>query len=200
MVRVLIQNWWLLAWRGGCALLFAAVAFYLQLVTPPFLLRAIAFTAVVMIFGLLAVFTGVLTMLAALRGSSADYPWLLLLDGAATFAAGAAVLVLPGLTLLRLIHVIALWAVLVGVTELGVARRLRHHIKDEWLLAAAGVGSLLFGLELLPGWTRELQGTLRWLGFYALFSSATMLGLAFRLRSLRFTHHVLEQTPASPQK
>jgi uncharacterized membrane protein HdeD (DUF308 family) len=78
-----------------------------------------------------------------------------------------------------------------GHLELVVARRLRRHIQDEWLLALAGLASLCFGLYLFLFWKGEPTTLLRWLAGYAAFSAVAILALAFRLRALRGSVHAL---------
>lgn len=198
MFRVLIHNWWVLMLRGIFALLFGIYVFFVQSVRVISLLRAVVLTSVVELFGLFACVVGVLTILAAIRGFSKDQDWwLLLIDGAGAFVVGAAVVLRPEVTIITLLKFMGFWAFFVGVCELLIADRLRRHVPDEWFLALAAMGSVLFGTYMFLMGTPAVQRVFLWLGFYALFSAVTMLALAFRLRRLGALAHLSAEHPAS---
>lgn len=196
-MRVLIDNWWLLALRGVFALLFAMFALSLQTVMGMGLLSAIALAGLVVLFGLLALSAGICTMAAAIRGAGQEKSSLLLWDGIVICLAGAGIILAPRLDLVWLVYGIAVWALVAGILELLQARKLRRHVSDEWFLGLAGAGSLCLGAYLLIA--RPTGGTamLRWLGLYAGFSGVAILGLAFRLHALRASIHKLANQPAS---
>jgi uncharacterized membrane protein HdeD (DUF308 family) len=197
MMRVLINNWWLLALRGVFALLFAIFAFSLQTAMGTWLLSAIALAGLVVLFGLLAMSAGICTIAASIRGAGHEKSLLLLGDGIAIFIAGAIILLAPRLDLMWLVYGIAVWAIVVAILELLLARTLRRHIPDEWFLALAGAGSFCLGAYfLLVARTTEAISMLRWLGVYAGFSALTILGLAFRLHALRASVHELAKHTA----
>ncbi len=198
MMRVLINNWWLLALRGVFALLFAAFAFSVQTVTGTWLLSAIALSGLVVLFGLLALSAGICTIAAAIRGAGHEKSLLLLWDGIAICIAGAVILLAPRLDLVWLVRGIAAWAIVVGIVELLLARTVRRHIPDEWSLTLAGAGSFLLGAYFLVARTTGSISMLQWLGVYAGFSSVTILALAFRLHALRASVHVLAKHTAPP--
>lgn len=200
MFRVLIHNWWVLALRGVFALLFAIYVFFAQSVPITSLVGAVVLTSVVELFGLFACVGGILTILAAIRGFNKDQEWwLLLLDGAGAFAAGVTVVLLPSVTIITLVKLIGVWAVFVGACELLIAHRLRRHVPDEWFLALAAAGSILFGLYMFLILMPEVHSVFLWLGCYALFSAGTMLALALRLRKLSGQAHLIAQHAVSPR-
>jgi uncharacterized membrane protein HdeD (DUF308 family) len=113
----------------------------------------------------------------------------------AACAAGVAALLMPALTLVELTHIIAVLALVMSGLELGAAAKLRRHLADERFLAAAAAGSFVFGMYLTFHGTGDVKAAMLWLGFYSMFSGATMLALALRLRSLRHAHpHLVEQS------
>ncbi len=192
MLRIMINNWWLFACRAAFALLFAAYIWFVAGAKLPPMLRAFAQASTVELFGLLAFGAGVFTLVAALRGSSRGHDrGLLLLDGLGACAAGVVVVIVPSLLLAGLVWIIAFWALLIGVCEILMAQKIRRHLHDEWFLAAAGCGSVIFGSVLLPGWVKDDRILLVWLGGYALFSAIAMAGLAYRLRKASTLPHLL---------
>ncbi len=199
MLRVLINNWWLLALRGILALLFAALAWSTHTVLGTWLLSAIALAGIVVAFGLLAIAAGVCTIAAAVRGGGGEKWPLLLWDGMIVCVIGAGVLLAPALNLIWLVRMLAACAVGIGIVELLLARALRRHIPDEWFLALSGTVSFGFGCYLFLFWTREVGTMLRWLAAYAGFSGLAILSLAFRLRALRVSVHELARHTLSPE-
>lgn len=200
MMRVLINNWWLLALRGVFAFLFAVFAFCVQTVTGTWLLSAIALSGLVVLFGLLALLAGLCTIAAAIRGAGREKSFLLLWDGIAICIAGGVILLAPRLDLTFLVHGVAVWAIAVGMLELLLARTLRRHIPDEWSLALAGTVSFLLGAYFLAAHVTEPISMLRWLGVYAAFSAVAILVLASRLHALRASVHALAKHPAPTPK
>jgi membrane-associated PAP2 superfamily phosphatase len=86
--------------------------------------------------------------------------------------------------------------VTIGFVEIGVARSLRRHVPDEWILGLAGAASVGFALFFLVIKPEEAGPMVIWLGSYSGFSAACMLALSFRLRGLRASIHKIAQAAA----
>jgi uncharacterized membrane protein HdeD (DUF308 family) len=192
MIRLLIQNWWLLLLRGILAIAFAIFIFaFLPFVPAPFL-RQFAFTGLAAIFALFAFTTGILTMASAVRGAGqGGSSWLMLADGIAVTAGGLVILLAPGSSLTRVILLIAVTALAVGLLEVAAGFHLRRHVTDEWMLISGGAISLAFATCLLLTRILSVEAALTWIAIYALASGLAMIGLALRLRSLRNSIHAL---------
>jgi uncharacterized membrane protein HdeD (DUF308 family) len=195
MIRMLIKNWWLLFLRGILAIAFAIFIFAFLPFVPAPLLRQLAFAGLAAIFALFAFASGVLTMIAAVRGAGqGSSSWLMLADGIAVTAGGLIILLSPGLTLLLLIQIIGLTVLVVGMLELLAGIHLRRHLTDEWLLITGGVTSIAFAACLLLTHVGTVPAALTWISIYALTNGLAMMGLSLRLRSLRNSVHMLAGT------
>lgn len=176
----LIRNWWLVALRGAIALLFGVLTMF----NP-----ALTVAALVLLFGAYAVANGIFTIATAVMNRSGEPHWVaLVISGVLSIALGILTFVMPGVTAIVLLYLIAAWAIVTGVTEIATAVRLRRVITGEWLLILAGVVSVLFGLLLIvfPG-----AGTIAvalWIGTYAIILGILLIALAFRLRSWGRAH------------
>jgi uncharacterized membrane protein HdeD (DUF308 family) len=174
LVIILARNWWALALRGLCAVLFGIAAFALP---------GITLGALVLLYGAFALVDGIFNVATALVGRTHGLPWwAMLVEGLFGIAVGVT-FIWPGITALALLYLIAAWAFVTGVLEIAAAVRLRKEIQGEWLLASGGILSILFGLLLVinPG-----AGALAivWLiGGYAIAFGVLLLVLGFRLRS-----------------
>jgi uncharacterized membrane protein HdeD (DUF308 family) len=176
-LAVLAKNWWIVALRGVAAILFGI----LTAIVP-----GLSLAALVMLFGAYALIEGGFNIIAAVRGATGDRPWwALLLEGLVSVAAGVIAFVMPGLTALALVYLIAAWAVLTGVLEIAAAVRLRKHITGEWWLALTGVLSIAFGVlvSLYPGAGALVM--VLWIGAYAIIFGVLLLVVAFKLRRVR---------------
>lgn len=171
---VLHTNWWLLALRSLLAVMFGLVTF---------LVPGLTLLVLVSLFGGYCVVAGILTLVAAFRrGRAQPRWWALVLEGVASLAAGVLTLVWPGLTLLGLLSVAALWATVTGLLQIGTAIRLRKQLTGEWELVLNGLLSVAFGALVLfwPG-----AGALAvawWVGAYLFTTGIVLAIVAFRLR------------------
>jgi uncharacterized membrane protein HdeD (DUF308 family) len=195
MIRMLIKNWWLLFLRGIFAIAFAIFIFAFMPFVPAPLLRQLAFAGLAAIFALFAFATGVLTVIAAVRGAGqGGSAWLVLADGIAITAGGLIILFSSGLTLLLLVQLIGLTALAVGMLEFLAGIHLRRHLTDEWLLICGGITSIAFAACLLLMHVGTVQTALTLISIYALANGLALMGLALRLRSLRNSIHTLAAT------
>lgn len=176
MSALLARNWWAVALRGVFAILFGLAAFILPLTT---------IASLVLLFAIYMLVDGVFTIVAGVRAAAHHERWgLLILEGIVDLIAGAAALLLPGLTVLVVVTLLGIWSVVTGALLLGAAFRL-HGGHGRWLLALSGLVSLLWGVLL---WLSPIAGALVltwWLGGYALAFGVLMLVLALRLRGRR---------------
>jgi uncharacterized membrane protein HdeD (DUF308 family) len=195
MIRLLIQNWWMLLMRGALALAFAVFIFVFMPFMPAPLLRELAFAGLVVIFALFAIATGVITIAAAVWRAGQGASWLLLADGIIVTTGGLVILISPALTLAHVILLIAVTSLLLGTLEIVAGFHLRRHITDEWLFVSGGVISVAFAAVLLFIRGGDPHSVLTWISIYATASGLAMVGLAFRLRGLRNSIHGLAGPP-----
>jgi uncharacterized membrane protein HdeD (DUF308 family) len=186
MVEALARNWWVLALRGGIAILFGL----LTILNP-----AISLAALILLFGAYALADGVFSIIAAITRRRNEPRWAaLLVSGILGILIGLATFLMPGVTALVLLYFIAAWAVVRGIFEIIAAIQLRRVIDGEFWLILAGVLSVAFGvlMFLFPG--AGALALLLWIGVFAIVFGVVLFALAFRLRGWGRTH--LGGTPA----
>jgi uncharacterized membrane protein HdeD (DUF308 family) len=175
MLDRMARDWWIIALQGVAAIVFGILA----LVWPGITLLALVF-----LFGAYALIDGVLAIMTGLRrGSDGGKPdWWRVARGVVGIVAGVAAFVLPGITAVALVLLIAAWAIVSGVIELVAAYQLRDVIRGEWLLALDGVVGILFGLALIVFPSAGALAVVWLIGAFAIVSGVILLAVAFRLR------------------
>jgi len=176
MLIVYTSSWWALVLRGLAAIAFGVLAFVWPQIT---------LTALVFLWGAYALVDGAFAIAAGIKshGESKRW-WVLLLEGILGVAAGLVAFFIPGITALVLLIVIAAWAMVTGAFEIAAAIQLRKYIKGEWLLALAGVASILFGLALLFNPAAGALALVWLIGAYAIVFGVLMIVLGVRLHSM----------------
>lgn len=175
MDDVLARNWVWVVSRGVAALLFGLFTLF----NPALTIRAL-----LLLFGLYAFFDGLFAVISAIRNRHEERHWIpLLIGGLAGIAVGVAAFVWPRMTGTVLLLVIAVWAVIFGLSQSSAGIRLRKVIAGEWLLILAGVLSVVFGLALFFVPQSGALAIVIWLGAYATVLGIVLIALGFRLRS-----------------
>ena len=177
--------WWLVLLRGIFMVLFGIIA----LVSP-----GIALLTLVWVFGVYAILDGIAAVMLGIRTRGEPHWIWTLIQGVVSVLAGLVALVWPGVTALALLFLVAFWAVMLGVGEIGGAFAARRRGSNAWgWTLAAGVLNAVFGVLLLV-WPSSGILTLVWLvGIFALAGGIALIVLAFRVRSVaRSTGSALE--------
>ena len=173
---VLAQNWWAIAIRGALGMLFGIIAFAYTGMT---------ILSLVLVFAAYTLVDGVFAIVAAVRAARRHDRWgWLTFEGIAGIVTAAIAVAVPGLTVLAFVLLVAAWAVVTGVLEIGAAFRLNLEHGRIWL-ALGGVASIAFGVLMFIAPVAGAVVLTWWLGAYELVFGVTLLVLAFRLRSRR---------------
>jgi uncharacterized membrane protein HdeD (DUF308 family) len=168
------SNWWVLLLRGFAAVLFGLLTF---------LMPGLTLLVLISLIGGYCLINGVLTLVAAFRrGRNQPRWWSLAVEGVANLLTGLIILAWPGLTSLALLYVVAAWAIVTGMMQIGTGIRLRKQLTNEWVLIVGGLLSIGLGLLFLFVPVAGALVMAWWVGSYA-FAFGILLGvLAFRLR------------------
>jgi uncharacterized membrane protein HdeD (DUF308 family) len=179
MLETLARNWWAIVLRGVFAVLFGLGAF---------LWPGITLVVLVALYGAYLFADGILAVAWALMGRRAGaFPWGVFLAGLASIVAGVLTFLMPGLTALVLLYLIAAWAIVRGIFEIIAAFHLRRELTNEWLLALNGVLSVLFGILLIVAPGAGALTVLWIIGTFAIIVGVVMIMLGFRLKGLQGT-------------
>ncbi|HTK08166.1 MAG TPA: HdeD family acid-resistance protein [Ktedonobacteraceae bacterium] len=173
--QVALRNWWMLALRGVLAIIFGLIVLFYP---------GIALLALIIVFAIYAIIDGIVAIVVAIRERESLSRWgWILAEGVLSIIAGILAFVYPGITALILLYIVAAWAILTGIMEIAAAIILREYISREWLLALAGILSIVFGILLFIRPGAGLLSLLWLLGIYSIIFGVVFLIHAFQLRA-----------------
>src|SRR5215467_12316858 len=175
MQQVLSNYRTMFLFRGIAAVLFGIVA----LVWPKLTLSALVF-----VFGLFAVISGITAVVAALRNT--EFPgwgWILA-EGILGILVGVVSLVWPGITALTFIYLLAAWAILTGIFEVITPLAYPMSGGRALLTALAGVLSIVFGILIAAQPSSGLLAVVWLIGVYAILFGIMYVVMYFESRSL----------------
>ena len=182
------RAWSVLLIQGICNVLFALVAF---------LQPELTLLTLVLVWGVYAVVDGAMALTTGIAARRAgEHDWSLVMAGVSGLVAGITACVWPGVTLVLLVAIMAVWALVRGALEIAAAIRLRHVLPRAWLLAASGTASILFGVLLLLLPVIGLVALVYFIGAAALVFGILAIALALHLRSFSAEHGTPSQSPA----
>ena len=173
MLTIISKDWRIYVLRGILAVVFGLLA----LAWP-----GLTIEVLVVLFGIYAIFEGVLALSAAFRHRQRPIWWVLLLEGLAGIVVGVFAFIWPGLTAVILLIFIAIWAILTGILEIAAAIQLRRQLKGEWALGLTGVLSILIGLLLLSNPGAGALAVVWLIGIYAVLFGVLLVILGFKVK------------------
>ena len=178
LAKGLAYNWWLLLLRGLVALLFGIVAFVMPHIT---------LLTVVLLWGAFVAADGMLALIAGLTGKASEVRprWWLILVGLMGLAAGGIAFFRPLIGAAALLLLVAIWAIVIGASQIIGGIALRREIQDEWWLILSGLLAVVFGAAFL---IHPMAGALAivWtIGAYAIVFGISLVMLSFRVRRIQ---------------
>jgi uncharacterized membrane protein HdeD (DUF308 family) len=161
-----------LALRGLVALIFGIVA----LVATGFVLDVLVYA-----FGFFAILSGILTAGVGMSSEKAELPrWLLVTMGVLSILVGIFALVTPLFVAITLTIFIAVWFLITGVTDLGLAishKKTHHRI----LLALSGIAGIVVAIILVFAPLLGAYTLVMVLGIYAVAAGLISIFLGLSL-------------------
>jgi uncharacterized membrane protein HdeD (DUF308 family) len=171
------QAKWALILRGILAIVFGILVW----VWP-----GLSLLVLIILFGIFALASGIAALVAAFRAHRSHRGWwLLAVSGVLGIAAGIVAFVWPGETALILLYIVAIWAIVTGVSEIAAAFTPGRTSTDEWLLVLSGVISIIFGILLFVFPGTGLLALVWLLGIYAIIYGITLIISAFSVGSFQ---------------
>lgn len=169
-------NWGWVALRGVAAVIFGVLAF---------LWPGVTLVVLALFWGAYAFADGVFSLIAGFRMRDHGKPmWPFVLIGIIGILAGVVTFLWPGITVVVLMMFIAAWAIIMGVSQIVGAIRVRKEINNEWLLIVSGALSVTFGLLMIFLPVASAMALVWLIATYAIVFGVMLILLALRLRRL----------------
>ena len=167
-------HWWVYLLNGILSVVFGIFAY---------LYPAGTLVSLALLYGAFMLVTGVTTLIGAFQARGTVKQWgLLAVAGVFAILMGLLALILPGITLLTLVYVVAAWALVTGALEIYSFFRMSDHAHHWWMIVA-GLASILFAILTLVYPTITLQVFITFVAVYAVFSGIMRIIFAFQVRS-----------------
>ena len=172
----LAKNWWLLLLRGLLAVAFGALLFS----RPSF-----SVAVLITFFGAYSLVDGTFSVFSAINQRRQREHWVLMLvGGLCGIAIGLITFYSPGITAMVLLFYIAIWSMVVGISQIIMAVKLRDEIQGEFWLGLAGLVSVLFGMYLIYNPGGGILAAVKVLAAYAVLFGFLMIALSIRVKGL----------------
>jgi uncharacterized membrane protein HdeD (DUF308 family) len=138
--------------------------------------------ALILVFGVFALIDGALIIVAGLnRWPVGPARTISLVAGGLAMLAGLAMVAWPAATEMVLLVIVALRAVVIGVSELIIATHIDRHAPGAWLVASLGVLSIVVAALLLANPTAGLLAVVRIFGLYAIVAGLLTVAQAWAI-------------------
>jgi uncharacterized membrane protein HdeD (DUF308 family) len=177
LLETLKRHWWVPVLRGVAAIIFGIIAFAYP---------GLTLAVLVILFGAWVLVDGVFRVIGAIghRASDPDWGWQIVI-GILGIIIGFLTFRSPAITALALVIYIAAWALMIGVSEIVVAIKLRREIKGEWFLILMGLCSIVFAVLLLWNPLVGAATLILLIGCYAIVFGVLGIFFGLRLRTLK---------------
>jgi uncharacterized membrane protein HdeD (DUF308 family) len=171
VLELLSRRWQLVVLRGVVAVLFGVVA----IAWPEITVLSLA-----LLFGFYTLLDGIMSLTMGV-GQGNDRVYMIAL-GFLGIIAGLISIIWPQITVIVLLVIIAVWAIVAGVTQIAAAVRLRKVIRNEWFLALSGAVALVLGVLLIVQPAEGAIALIVAIATFALAWGVVLIVLGFRLR------------------
>lgn len=165
-------SWWSLLIKGAVAVVVGILA-----LTWPGSMRDLAIS----VLGIFVLIVGIVATVGALMHRKESDKWIvMLIPGLVGIVIGIIALAVPKVIAAIIVYLIAIWALIHGISEIYGALKHREEVKGEWVPLIVGITSVVIGILLLAG-PLTAGAVFTWLvGLFLLILGAFWLLLAYR--------------------
>lgn len=175
--KTLAHHWWAILLRGIIAIVFALIVFSYS---------GMALAILIFVLGLYLVIDGVFLMIASVKSMvEHKHWWVQLIQGILAIIVGILVLSWPGMTALIILYLVAIWAIVSGVFELGLSMAASWESAMKYLAGTLGIVSLILGIVMFAFPLKSMVVIIWLIGIYALVVGIMLVIFSFQLKKLK---------------
>jgi uncharacterized membrane protein HdeD (DUF308 family) len=176
MLTTVCRRWWILFFRGLCA-----IALGISAIAWP----EMTMVSLVILFAIFCLIEGIGAIVLGFRGEAdGTVWWTMVFIGIIAVGAGIATFYQPLITAVGLVGFVAAYAIVRGIFEIAAAIRLRKVIDDEWVLGISGALSIIFGILIISHPGAGMIAIVFLIGAYMLILGSLAIALSLRLRKI----------------
>ncbi len=169
------RTWWVFLIGGIASVVFGVLAF----INP-----GIALLVLGMFFAASILVDGAVNAWGAFQNRDKDGWWAILLIGLAGILIGGYALFNPPVSMMALIFLVAVMAVVIGVSLLVLGFKIRAETEREWMLYVAGGLSLLLGVLMFLNPGLGGMSLVYTIAFWAILVGVLRIVIAFKVKNL----------------
>ena len=169
------RTWWVFLIGGIASVIFGILAF---------LNPAAALLVLGMFFAAYVLVDGAVNVWGAISHRDKDGWWAMLLIGIVGVLIGGYALINPPVSMMALVFLVAVMAVVIGVSLLVLGYKIRAETEREWMLYVAGGLSLLLGLLMFVNPGLGGVSLVYTIAFWAILIGVLRVVIAFKVKNL----------------
>lgn len=175
--KKLAKHWWAILIRGIVAIIFAFLAF---------LATGFTLNLLIIFLGIYLLLDGLFSVIGSLMAAGHHKNWwILLLEGLISIIAGIFVFALPGVTLVILVYLVAIWAIITGIFEFLASLMASWAAPGKIFIGVSGVLSVILGIVIFIYPLFTITAAIWLIGIYALLIGLSLVFFSLKLKSLK---------------
>ena len=169
------RTWWVFLIGGIASVAFGILAFFNP--ATALLVLGIFLAAYLLVDGAVNVW-------GAITNRDKDGWWMLLLLGILGIVLGGYALVVPQISMMAIVYIVAFMALLFGISSLYLGWRIRKEISTEWIMYLTGALSTLFAILIIVRPAEGSVGVVYLIATWAILIGALRIFFATKFRKI----------------
>jgi uncharacterized membrane protein HdeD (DUF308 family) len=169
------RTWWVFLIGGIASVAFGVLAF----INP-----ATALFVLGIFLAAWLLIDGAANVWGSITNRDKDGWWMLLLLGILGIVLGGYALVVPQISMMAIVYIVAFMALLFGVSSLYLGWRIRKEISTEWILYLTGALSTIFAILIIIRPAEGSVGVVYLIASWAILIGALRIFFAFQIRKI----------------
>ena len=169
------RNWWVFLIGGLASVIFGVLAFF----NP-----GVALLVLGMFLAAFLLVDGAVNVWGAIKNRDKDGWWMLLLLGVLGIVLGAYALMMPQVSMMAIVFIVAFMALLFGIVSLYLGWKIRQEVSSEWILYLTGGLSLIFAILIFIRPVEGSVGVVYLIATWAILIGALRIFFATQIRKI----------------